>query len=125
MRPAAADIALHKLNNFGVGRLGISLEKANAAHDHSRGAEGALESAGIEKGLLHGMRAAVFFQTFDGGYRFTGDSTDGNHAGTLWGSTDQHGTGSALSLSAAILTARQPEFITEDGKERRVGRVLN
>jgi len=66
MRPATADIPLQELNNFRGCGIGFCVQERDAAYDHSWCAESALESARIEKSLLHRMQEAFFFQPFDG-----------------------------------------------------------
>jgi len=66
MRSATADIPLQELDNFRGCWIGFRVQERNTAHDHSWCAESALESARVEKSLLHGMQEAFFFQPFDG-----------------------------------------------------------
>ena len=65
MRPATADIPLQELDNFRGFWTGFRVQECDTAHDHSWCTESALESARVEKSLLHGMQEAFFFQPFD------------------------------------------------------------
>src|SRR6266852_2709646 len=102
MRTAPADIALKGLGDFNRSRNGVLPQESHAAHDHARSAVGALEGAGIEKGLLHGMQPAVAFQSFDGGDGFSGGGAERHLAGT-----PSH--------------TAEAEFVAKDRKKRRVG----
>src|SRR6267142_1615619 len=66
MSAAAADISLQGLHDFRFSGIGIVLQQCNAADDHSGSAISALESALIEKSLLHRMKLAILFEAFDG-----------------------------------------------------------
>jgi len=55
LRAAPANVALQELRDFAGTRIGITLQQAHAAHDHSRSAIGALKRAGVDEGLLHRM----------------------------------------------------------------------
>src|SRR5258708_27847724 len=78
MRPAAAYIALQKLNDVSRTGIRIRLQQAYAAHNHSGCAKSALECAGVKKRLLHGMQAAIFLEAFDGVDGFSGCRAKGN-----------------------------------------------
>jgi hypothetical protein len=67
MSAAPANIPLQAADNLGFGRIGISRQQVNAADDHSGSAIRALESAFIEKRLLHGVQLAVILETLNRG----------------------------------------------------------
>jgi len=125
MRPAAAYIALQKLNDVSRTGIRIRLQQAYAAHNHSGCAKSALECAGVKKRLLHGMQAAIFLEAFDGGDYFSGYRAHGNLARASRGSRDQNRASTTLPFPAAVLGPAQKEFIAQNGQEWRVGRVVD
>src|ERR1700730_6391868 len=78
---AAADVALQELDDFGGTGIRITLQQAEAAHDHARRAVGALESTCVDESLLHGMQTTVLLQSFDCGDWLADRRADGNLAG--------------------------------------------
>src|SRR5262249_28065346 len=62
---AAAEIAFQAVNDVFLGRLGVVLEQARYGHDHSRGAETALQSVALRERLLDGMELAVLRHPLD------------------------------------------------------------
>jgi hypothetical protein len=82
MCSAPAYISLQKLNNICRTGIGIGLQQAYAAHNHSRSAVRALKRSRIQKRLLDGMQAAIFLKALDGDSWFSGGRADGNLART-------------------------------------------
>jgi len=56
---AAADVAVHAGDDLGLSGIGRGVQQGGGAHDHTGGAVGALEGAGVEEGLLDGSELAV------------------------------------------------------------------
>lgn len=119
MRSAAAHIALQRLDNFVGTGIRIGRKKTHAAQDHSGRAVSALERARIEKCLLHRMEMAVLLEAFNRGDGFCHRGADRNLARPARRSAKQDGACAALSFAAAILGARQAQFVAENGEERR------
>src|SRR5689334_13606916 len=105
--------------------MGIPLQQADAAHNHAGRAVSALEGAGVDEGLLHGMQAAVFLEAFDGGDGLPDGGADGNLAGAARLSAEQHGAGTALAFSATVLAASKAEFIAQNVQQRSFRMVMN
>src|SRR5437899_9157807 len=103
MRSAPADIALQVLNDIRLAGIGIGLQKAHAAHNHSRSAVSALEGAGIEKRLLHRMQPPILFQALDGGDGFSGRRAAGNLTRAARRSAAQDSARATLPFPAAVL----------------------
>jgi hypothetical protein len=102
MGAAAADVSLQGLHDFLLVGIGIFLEKRDAADDHSRSAICALESALIEKSLLHRMKLAVLFEAFNGDDGFSRSVSDRKLAGTPRRAIQQNGAGTALAFATTI-----------------------
>src|SRR5713101_5347035 len=111
VRAATADVALKGLRYFRKGWIWVLLEQGDAAHDHAGSAVGALEGAGINKCLLHGMQPAVTLQTFDGSDGFFGRSAERHLARPPGRAVDQDGASAALALSAAVFATSESEFV--------------
>src|SRR5260370_9327465 len=122
MRAATAQIALQKLHDFRRTGIGICLQKANTAHDHSRGAVSALERARIEKRLLHGMQAAIFLKAFNRRNWLSDGRTPRYLARSARRSRDQHGAPAALPFPTSVLRPRHTQFLAEHVQKRRVWR---
>src|SRR5260370_20780636 len=125
VRPAAANIALQELNDFRGTRIGVALEQSDAAHNHSSRAVGALEGAGVEKGLLHGMQPAVFLQTFNGGDRLADRGAHRNLAGTARRSPHPHAPSAALPFAAAVPAAGPAKLGPKSIRQRSVQLALD
>ena len=64
---AAADIAVHVMDDLFASRIGDLIQQRFGRHDHARRAEAALKGELVDEGLLDRMERAIgFFQTFDG-----------------------------------------------------------
>ena len=122
---ASANIALHVLDNFRVGRIGIRFQKRHCAHDHSRRAVSALHRAFIEERLLHGMQLAVAFQAFDRRDRFFADRADISDARVARISVNEHGARAALTFAAAVFAAGQVKLIAKHAEQGSVRRGVN
>jgi hypothetical protein len=114
MSTAAADVPLQGLDDVGRGWTGVFLKQGDAAHDQAGGAVGALKRAGIEEGLLDGMKLAVLLEAFDGEDGFASGVTDGELAGTARRAIDQHRAGATLTFAAAVLGACETKLLAED-----------
>ena len=69
---AAADVALHAVDNFDIARARLPGQQGNTAHDHAGRAIAALHGAGFEKRLLQWVQPAVMLQPLDGGDALAG-----------------------------------------------------
>src|ERR1700681_1156826 len=125
MRSATAHVALQTSHNVGWAWIWICFQQSDAAHDHSRGAVGALKRSCIEKRLLHRMQFAILLETFDGGDRPARSGTYRNLAGATRRATKQDGARAALPFTAAILSASKSQFIAKHIKQRRIAGVLH
>src|SRR5260370_3578520 len=125
MRAATAQIALQKLHDFRRTGIGICLQKANTAHDHSRGAVSALERARIEKRLLHGMQAAIFLKAFNRRNWLSDGRTLRYLARAARRAREQHGARAALPFPAPVLRPRQTAVIAEHGQKRLPWRAVH
>lgn len=117
MRAAAADVSLQGLHDFRFAGIGIFLEERDAADDHSRRAISALERALIEKSLLHGMKLAVLFETFDSEDGFSIRVANGKLAGTPRRAVQQNGASAALAFAAAVFGSGKAELLAQGEKQ--------
>src|SRR6059036_3419349 len=63
---AAAEIALERVPDLGVARMRVLTQQVGGGHDHSRGAEPALQSVFVPERLLQGVQPAVRAEPLDG-----------------------------------------------------------
>jgi hypothetical protein len=110
MGAAAANISLQSLNNFWFARIGILLQKCNAADNHSRSAIGALERALIEKSLLYGMKLTVLFEALDGSDGFSCGFSDRELAGAARRTVQKNRAGAALAFAATVFGSSEAKL---------------
>jgi hypothetical protein len=123
--PAATDVALQGLFDFGTTGIGVVLKESDAAHDHARGAVGTLKSFGVEKGLLNGMEVARLLEAFDGGDGFSRRCGNRSNAGAPSGTVEENGAGTTLTFAAAVFGAGEANAVANDGQERSIGVEYN
>src|SRR6266508_4416293 len=66
---AAAQIALKRVADLRLGRLGLRREQIGRRHDHAGSAKAALQPVLLPKRLLQRVQSSVAAQTLDGGDR--------------------------------------------------------
>src|SRR6266568_4896102 len=74
MRPAAADVAVERLRDFGPRRRRIAVEQCLRRDEDAAEAIAALAGLLIEESLLQGMRLFGRAETLDGRDRFAGEA---------------------------------------------------
>ena len=121
MGAAATDISLERLYDFGFAGIGTFLQEGDAASDHSGSAIGALECGLIEKSLLHGMKLAVLFETFNSEDGFSGGVSDGELAGAAGRAVEQDGAGAALAFAAAVFRSGEAKLFAQRKEQSCVG----
>src|SRR6478735_4873276 len=90
---AAAHIPVHPLLDISRRRLGLGLEQRDRRHDHAGGAIAALESAFLQKRLLHRMQLFAGSKPFDCQDSFPFSLLDRRAAREDALSVEQHRTG--------------------------------
>src|SRR5258708_6074685 len=107
MRPAAAHVAFHRVENILLAGMRILLNKRRAGHDHAGDAVAALHSAMVDEGLLHGMESPVMFESFNSGDFVPCGLADRRDTGPRGDAVDHHGASAALAFAASIFGACQ------------------
>ena len=131
---AAAEIALQRLLDLGVGRRRVGHPQRIERHHEARRAEAALRAVEIDHRLLHRMQAAVASpEMFDGDDMAAVERAEEADAGVdafidelaLREPSDQHGASAAVALGAAFLgaaqRAAQPEIVEQRLVRRDIG----
>src|SRR5260370_20674126 len=103
---AAADVAVHRADDFVLGGIALFLEEGEGGHDHAGGAVGALHGTGVEEGLLERVEAALLFEALDGGDFTATDPARSGAARARGGAVEQDGASAAPALPPAALWAR-------------------
>src|SRR5438067_5849909 len=67
----AANVALQGCANLGFARVGIVLEQLVGGHNHTRGAETALQAMFLPEAFLNGVQTPFWGQSLDSGYLST------------------------------------------------------
>jgi triacylglycerol esterase/lipase EstA (alpha/beta hydrolase family) len=80
-----------------------------------------LHGALIQECLLHGMQAVALREAFNSSDLFLGDIADLRNTGSARLAIDQDGTGTALTLAAAIFASCQIEMVAQDEEQDGVG----
>ncbi len=110
-----ADIALYCFFYIFQAGVGIFIQQAFCADDHTRGAIAALNSSCFCKAIgIHLL--LTFAQPLDGGYRFPFKLGKRDSAGFRFYPIDQDGTGTTGTLAAPILGAGKVKVLTEESK---------
>src|SRR5207248_9067356 len=93
---AAADIAFETLANLGFSRIGIVFQQLIRGHNHTRGAEAALQAMLFPEAFLDGMQTTFVSQPFYS-HHFRAISLYGKHRTSFYGlAVEQYITCSAL-----------------------------
>ena len=95
----AAEVAVHRLSDLVVGRVGRLREQGRGGHDLSRLAVAALWNFFGDPGLLQHVQA-IGSEAFDRGDALAGDLRDGSGAGTNRIAIDVNRAGAAQSGAA-------------------------
>ena len=103
--------------DFGGFGIGVFLEEGDTGHDHASGTKTALESVGVDEGLLDGVELAALFEAFDGCNRFALDSFERGEAGACGDAGDEDRAGTALPFPTAVFGAGKIEFVAQDVEE--------
>jgi hypothetical protein len=115
---AAAEIAIHRVDDLATGRFRISFQKTGRGQDHARHAIPALHGFFLDKRLLDRVQLIALGEAFDRAHRLVLHGGHGREAGRSRTAVDQHRTGPALPFAAAILGAGQPEILPEHFEQR-------
>ena len=100
------------------------LVQRGAGQDHAGGAESALKSLRIQKGLLHRMDGGVAGKALDGGHGVAFGTECRNQAAMHRLVVEQHGAGAAIAGIAALLDAEMPELAQECAQALPGARLL-
>ncbi len=105
IRPAPANIALHRALDFDIRRVGRLVQQPGRRQDHAGSTVAALHGVGLDERGLEGMQPAIMFQAFDGGDLFSLREPRRRTARPDRSAVEQDGAGSAESFTAAVLGA--------------------
>src|SRR5215471_18269195 len=115
---ASAEIAAHMLADLGVVADAPLIDAADRRDDLPRCAIAALKGVLIDERLLHRMkRAARFAEPLDRGDRAANRDSEGQ-AAEHPGAVNQHCTGSALAMIAALFCTGQSEMLAQRIEQR-------
>src|SRR5215213_6542556 len=111
---ASTVVALQRVADLAVGGIRVAGEEVGRDHDHSRGAEAALEAVLLPERVLEWMEAAVRSHPLDRGHA-TAVGLNGQHRATLHGlAVDVDGARSTLARVAADVRSREVELLPEE-----------
>jgi hypothetical protein len=110
---AAADIARHRRAYLIVRRFRIFDQQRGRLHDLADLAKAALRDIELSPGLLNSVITRRV-KTFDGRDLATDHVGNRRDAGARRLLVDDHGTGAAKRLAAAVFRTRQSGFIAEE-----------
>src|SRR5215469_4720766 len=111
---AAADVAVHALNDLFWSGIGGVVEKRHGSENHPRGTVAALEGFDFEERLLHGIELAPAPQAFDGRNLLSGNGARRDSARANRQAFDENGAGSALAFAASVFGAGQSEMVAQN-----------
>src|SRR5574341_230324 len=120
---AAADIALHVLDDLRARGFLVLRQERGRGHDLARLAVAALRRLLGNPRFLQRM-VGRGRQSFDGRDLLPGDRRDRRDARARRLAVDVHGAGAALGDAAPELGAGEPELVAHHPQQRRVGRLL-
>ena len=110
---AAAEVAGERLADVGLGGLRVAREQVVARDDQARGAEAALDRAGVDERLLDRVQLARRREPLDG-HDLAALGLRGQHeAGADQRAVEVDRAGAALALLARVLGARQAEPLAQ------------
>ena len=112
---APADVPGHGFADLVVRRFGILDQQRRCLHDLAGLAKAALRHVELPPGYLHGM-ITIWMKAFDSGDLAAADIGHGGDAGAHRLLVDHDGAGTAESLTAAELGARQADLIADKPK---------
>ena len=121
---AAADIAVHVLDDVVARRVLVGREQRRRLHDLAGLAVAALRHLLGDPGLLQRM-AAVGRQSLDGGHGLSRDQRQRHRARAHRLAVDMHRAGAAGGDAAAEFGAGEFEMLAQHPKQRRVGRGID
>src|SRR6478752_1455675 len=118
---AAAVVALERVADLAVGRLGVPGEEVGRDHDHARRAEAALEAVLLPERLLQRMEAVAGGEALDR-RDAAAVRLDREHRAALHGvAVDVDGAGAALARVAADVGAGELEVLPNELDEEASG----
>jgi hypothetical protein len=90
------------------------LEQCDRRHDHAGGAETALQTMMLPKGVLHWMQPVDRANSLDRSYLATSDLHGQNRAGLDGVAVQQHGAGATIGRVAAHMSAGEAESLADE-----------
>src|SRR5258706_3682113 len=116
---AAADVAVHVMDDLLARRLGVLVQQRLGGEDHPGRAEAALEGELVDEGLLHRMERAVGLgQAFDRDHALAARLVGEQRARAHRQPVDQHGAGAADLDLAGDLRPREVQPLAQDLGQR-------
>ena len=121
---AAADVAVHRRVDLGVGRRRVAGEERRGGHQLTGLAVAALRHVELQPRLLQRMRA-IGGEPFDGRHLPRADRRDGVWQARGRGAVQLHRAGAALADAAAELRPLQLEDVAQHPQQRHFGRDIH
>jgi hypothetical protein len=121
---AAADVAVHVLDNLRAARIFVRRQQFGGLHDLAGLAVAALRHLQLDPGLLQGVRG-ILRQPLDGDDLLAGRFRKLGLAGAHRLAVEMHGAGAAKPRAAAVFRAGQSDVIADHPKKRCVGRGVD
>src|SRR5215469_2766402 len=115
---AATEIAREIVADLILARIGICREQLPRHQDKARRAKAALESAGLDEGLLHRIERLALLHGLD---PRAVDERREIEAARHGFAVDQHGAAAAQALAAAFARAEKVEALLQQLDERQMG----
>src|SRR5216683_4689020 len=109
---ASADVAGHRIDDFGIRRVWLGREERRRLHDLTGLAVAALRHIQRAPGLLHRV-IAVAVEPFDRHYRAAAEVTHGDGAGARRLAVEMHRAGAAQRDAAAELRSGEAELVAQ------------
>src|SRR5215469_10048440 len=127
IRPASAQVAVHRLRDLLVGRVRILFQQRGRRHNLSCLAVAALrdilgDPCRLQDVELIGREAGAGRKPLDRRNALTGDLRQRNRARTDGVAVDVHRAGATKSRAATEFRSGKPEGLAQDPEERRCGR---
>lgn len=113
---AAADVAVHVMDDVFAAGVRSFLQQRHAGDDHAGSAIAALHGALFEEGVLERVVDA-----FDSGDLFAGGGAHGGDARADGLAIEQYGASAALAFAASVLGSGEREVVAQNGEQGDIG----
>ena len=113
---AAADVAVHVMDDVFAAGVRSFLQQRHAGDDHAGSAIAALHGALFEEGVVERVVDA-----FDSGDLFAGGGAHGGDARADGLAIEQYGASAALAFAASVLGSGEREVVAQNGEQGDIG----